>query len=84
MAMAAAYILAKNLSETEDYQKAFSEYDRYMRPYIKRAQSSASRMVLLSAGGSIISYEFTNFLLRLIPGDLVGRLHSHAIDMPLP
>lgn len=83
MAMAAAYIIAKNLSES-DYQKAFADYDSYMRPYIKKAQSSASRMLLLAAGGSIISYEFTNFLLRLIPGNLVGRLHSHAIDMPLP
>lgn len=83
MAMASAYIVAKNLSES-DYQKAFADYDSYMRPYIKKAQSSASRMLLLAAGGSIISYEFTNFLLRLIPGNLVGRLHSHAIDMPLP
>ena len=84
MAMAGAFIVAKNLSENEDYTKAFSEYDNYMRPYINKAQSSASRMLLLAAGGSIISYGFTNFLLRLIPGGLVGRLHSHAIDMPLP
>ncbi|MEQ1499877.1 MAG: FAD-dependent monooxygenase [Parcubacteria group bacterium] len=83
MAMAAAYIVAKKLSES-DYQKAFADYDTYMRPYIKKAQSSASRMLLLAAGGSIISYKFTNFLLRLIPGGLVGRLHSHAINMPLP
>lgn len=84
MAMAAAYVLAKNLSENEDSTKAFLQYDSYMRPYINKAQSSASRMLLLAAGGSIISYEFTNFLLRLIPGGLVGRLHSHAIKMPLP
>lgn len=84
MAMAGAYIVAKNLSESESYTNAFSEYDSYMRPFINKAQSSASRMLLLAAGGSIISYEFTNFLLRLIPGDLVGRLHSHAIEMPLP
>lgn len=84
MAMAAAYIVAKNLSENEDYDKAFLKYESYMRPYINKAQSSASQMLLLAAGGSIISYEFTNFLLRLIPGDLVGRLHSHAIEMPLP
>ncbi len=84
MAMAAAYIVAKNLSKTEDYKKAFSDYDGYMRPYINKAQSTAARMLLLAAGGSIVSYEFTNFLLRLIPGGLVGRLHSHAIDMPLP
>lgn len=84
MAMAAAYIVAKNLSETENYDEAFADYDRYMHPYIKKAQSSAGRMLLLAAGGSIISYKFTNFLLRLIPGSLVGRLHSHAISMPLP
>lgn len=84
MAMAAAYIVAKNLAETEDYKAAFADYDRYMRPYVKKAQSSAGRMLLLAAGGSIISYEFTNFLLRLIPGNLLGRLHSHAISMPLP
>ena len=84
MAMAAAYIVAKNLSESAHYQKAFADYHAYMRPYINKAQSSASSMVLLAAGGSIISYQFTNFLLRLIPGNLVGRLHSHAINMPLP
>ena len=84
MAMAASYIVAKNLSENEDYDKAFLKYENYMKPYINKAQSSASQMLLLAAGGSIISYEFTNFLLRLIPGDLLGRLHSHAIDMPLP
>ena len=83
MSIAAGYILAKKLSQTGDHTKAFSEYDDYMHPYIQKAQSSASRMLLLAAGGSIISYEFTNFLLRLIPGGLVGRLHSHAIDMPL-
>lgn len=84
MAMAAAYIVAKNLSEAHDYTKAFSEYDTYMRPFINKAQSSAPRMLFLAAGGSIISYEFTNFLLRLIPGSLVGRLHSHKLEMPLP
>lgn len=84
MAMAAAYIVAKNLSDAETYNNAFADYDRYMRPYIKKAQSSAGRMLVLAAGGSLISYEFTNFLLRLIPGNLVSRLHSHAISMPLP
>lgn len=83
MAMAAAYIVAKNLSEAADYTKAFLEYDNYMRPFINKAQSSACRMLLLAAGGSIISYEFTNFLLRLLPGGLVGRLHSHKLEMPL-
>ena len=84
MAMAAAYIVAKNLSEAENYNKAFADYEHYMRPYIKKAQSSAGRMLSLAAGGSVISYGFTNFLLRLFPGNLVGRLHSHAIAMPLP
>lgn len=84
MAMAAAYILAKYLSEAENYSNALADYDRYMHPYVKRAQSSAGRMLLLAAGGSIVSYEFTNLLLRLVPGNLVGRLHSHAISMPLP
>ena len=83
MAMAAAYIVAKNLTEF-DHERAFADYDAYMRPYIKKAQSSAARMLLLAAGGSIGSYEFTNFLLRLIPGGFVGQLHSHAIEMPLP
>lgn len=55
-----------------------------MRPYIKKAQASAKRMGALAIGGNIISYRFTNFLLRLIPGSLVSKLHSHAIEMPLP
>lgn len=84
MAMAAAYLLAKNLSETVDYRKAFSDYDAYLRPYTKKAQASAASMGKISVSGRIISYEFTNFVLRLLPIELLGRLHSHAITMPLP
>lgn len=81
--MAAAFIVAPKLSES-DYQDAFAGYDAYMRPYVNKAQSSAARMMLLAAGGGIISYAFTNVLLWLIPGNLVARLHSHALKMPLP
>lgn len=84
MAMAAGYILAKKLSEAADYQKAFSDYDAHMRPYTRKAQASAASMGKLSVSGRIISYEFTNLILRLLPSEVLARFHSHAIAMPLP
>lgn len=84
MATAGAYVLAKYLSEEASHEQAFANYDAYLRPTIDRAHAMASRMATLASGRSLISYEFTNALLRLLPVALVSRIHSHKIDMPLP
>ena len=84
LAMAGAYILAKNLSDSDNYQTAFADYDSYMRPYIKKIQKGATSMANYAVGKNFISYKFTNGLLRLLPVSIVTRLHSHAFKLPLP
>lgn len=84
MAMAGAYILAKKLSESDDYAKAFEEYESYLRPYIEKVQKSAITAAKYVAGKSFISYELTNFLLRILPISLLSKIHSHVVKMPLP
>lgn len=84
MAMAGAYILAKKLSTSNDYAKAFEEYESYLRPYIEKVQKSAITAAKLIAGKSFISYGLTNFLLRILPISLLSKIHSHVVKMPLP
>lgn len=84
MAMAGAYVLAKYLAENDSHEKAFADYDAYMRPTIDKAHKMARSQAGLASGKSFISYGFTNALLKLLPISLISRLHSHEIDMPLP
>lgn len=87
LAMAGAYILAKKLSETDDYKKAFSEYESYVRPYATKAQKSALGPVKIIAGSSEFLYRFTNAFLRLLPVSvltfILTKVHSHKMEMPL-
>jgi 2-polyprenyl-6-methoxyphenol hydroxylase-like FAD-dependent oxidoreductase len=88
LAMAGAYILAKKLSETGDYRKAFAEYDEYVRPYAVRAQQNAIGPVKIIASNSALFYSLTNAFLRLLPTSvltfILTKLHSHKLEMPLP
>ena len=84
MAMAGAYILAKKLSEEQDYNKAFSDYDAYVRPYILKTQKSAITVSNFIAGKIPIPYGLVNSLLRLFPVELITKVHSHKFEMPLP
>ncbi len=84
MAMAGAYVLAKYLAENDSHEKAFADYDAYLRPTINKAHKMARSQAGLASGKSFISYRFTNALLKLLPISLISRLHSHEIDMPLP
>lgn len=38
LAMAGAYVLAGELSKAEDYQEAFKNYEKIMRPYVDKCQ----------------------------------------------
>ena len=84
MALAGAYVLAKYLAENDPHEKAFVDYDTYLRPIINKAHKMARSQAGLASGKSFISYGFTNALLKLLPISLISRLHSHEIDMPLP
>lgn len=84
MAMAGAYVLAKYLAENDSHEKAFADYDAYLRPTINKAHKMARSQAGLASGKSFISYGFTNALLKLLPISLISRLHSHEIDMLLP
>lgn len=88
LAMAGAYVLAQKLSETINHKKAFTEYDKYVRPYAAKAQKSALGPVKLISGQSPLLYRFTNTFLRLLPASLLTflltKVHSHKLEMPLP
>lgn len=87
LAMAGGYILAKKLSETSDHQKAFMEYDSYVRPYAQKAQKIALGPVKVISGKNFLSYKFTNTLLRLLPTSILifilTKVHTHKLEMPL-
>lgn len=83
MAMAGAYILAKKLSETDDYQAAFMAYESYLRPTIEKVQKSAAVASKFVGGKSFISYDLTNTLLKVLPVPLLSKVHSHVVEMPL-
>lgn len=84
LAMAGAYVLAKYIGEYDSHEKAFAEYDAYVRPTVKKAHKMAQSQAGLASGKSFISYGFTNAILRLLPVSLVSRIHSHEISMTLP
>lgn len=88
LAMAGAYILAKKLSETDDYKKAFERYDSYVRPYAAKAQKSAQGPSRLITGKVPLPYGLTNAFLRLLPASLLTflltKVHTHKLEMPLP
>jgi hypothetical protein len=88
LAMAGAYVLAKKLSETDDYKKAFAEYDTHVRPYAVKAQKSALGPANLITGKVPLPYGLTNAFLRLLPVSLLTflltKVHSHKLEMPLP
>lgn len=84
MAMAGAYILAKRLSESHDYQKVFAAYDAHLRPYMTKIQASADTAAEFVAGRSIVPYGLINALIRLVPVSFLFRVHSHAVEVPLP
>lgn len=87
LAMAGAYILAKKLSEADDYKKAFAEYDAYVRPYAEKAQKSALGPAKLITGKNLLPYRLTNAFLRLLPASILTfiltKVHSHKLEMPL-
>lgn len=88
LAMAGAYVLAKKLSESNDYKKAFTEYDAYVRPYAIKAQKAALGPAKIITGKSLLPYRFTNAFLRMLPTSLLTfiltKVHSHKLEMPLP
>jgi len=88
LAMAGAYVLAKKFSETNDYKRAFSEYDEYMRPYVEKAQKAALGPAKVVSGRIPLPYGFTNAFLRMLPTSfltfILTKVHSHKLEMPLP
>lgn len=88
LAMAGAYVLARKLSERDDYKKAFAEYDTYVRPYAIKAQKSAQGPARLITGKLPLPYGFSNAFLRILPASLLTflltKVHSHKLEMPLP
>lgn len=84
MAMSGAYVLAKKLAEANDYTRACSDYDAYLRPYVVKAQKLAITASNIIAGKYPIPYGLANAFLRVFPIALITKVHSHKLEMPLP
>lgn len=84
IALASGYILAKNLSEAEDYKDAFLHHEVYVRPYILKTQKSAITISNFIAGRTFIPYVVINAFLKLFPVALITKVHTHKFEMPLP
>lgn len=88
LAMAGAYVLAKYLSEEENHEKAFAQYEAYVKPYAEKAQKAALGPAKVISGKIPVPYRFTNAFLRMLPASLLTfiltKLHSHKLEMPLP
>lgn len=85
LAMAGAYILAKKLSQESSHEKAFVEYEAYVRPYAEKAQKAALGPVRVISGK--VPYGLINAFLRMLPAPLLTfiltKVHSHKLEMPL-
>ncbi len=88
LSMAGAYILAKKLLQENDQEKAFAEYEAYVKPYAEKAQKAALTPVKVISGSNALLYKFTNAFLRMLPAPILTfvltKLHSHKLEMPLP
>jgi 2-polyprenyl-6-methoxyphenol hydroxylase-like FAD-dependent oxidoreductase len=60
MAMAGAYILAKRLSEIQDYQEAFAAYKAPLGPHMTKIQASAMTAAQFVAGKNFLPYGVIN------------------------
>ena len=72
------------MSETQDYKKAFSDHEAYVKPYILKTQKSAVTASNFIAGKSIIPYGVVNAFLKIFPIVLITKVHTHKFEMPLP
>lgn len=82
MAMAGAYILAKRLSESDDYQKAFGAYENHLKQHIEKVQKSAVTAAGFVAGRSRF-YGLINLLIKVLPVTAIFQVHSHEVKVPL-
>ncbi len=73
MAMGGAYILAEELSRSQDYQTAFAIYEKRLRPHVEEMQEKARKFASSFVPSSHFRIQLINLIIRLTFFSLVAR-----------
>lgn len=89
LALVGAYVLAGELSRTDDHRTAFTEYERIMRPYVAQAQSVPWIAPRIASPRTRAGIRLFNAVAGLAASPRLGALTSRftnppsdAIDLP--
>ena len=73
MAMGGAYMLAEELSRSQDYQTAFANYENRLRPHVEEMGQKARKFAPSFVPSSHFRIQLINLILRLTFISLVAR-----------
>ena len=72
-AMGGAYILAEELSKTDDVQAAYLSYERRVRPFVEDKQRKARRFAKTFVPGSRLGVQLSYLTMKLMFTPLLAR-----------
>lgn len=74
LAVAGAYVLAGELSQNDDYEKAFETYEARLRPYVNRVQKLPPGVPRLAYPNSKVGVSVLNFLFSVAGSTLFKKI----------
>jgi len=77
LAVVGGYVLAGELAKTDDYAKAFAEYERIMRPFVKEGQSFPKIGVRLLWPHTSFGVKFLRGAMRLAGKPSIRKIFSN-------
>jgi 2-polyprenyl-6-methoxyphenol hydroxylase-like FAD-dependent oxidoreductase len=82
VAMAGAYLLAKALHDTADYQEAFRRYEKQMSVYVREQQKRGRRLAKTFLPGSPLGLFVQHTLLKVMMRPMFGGLLRRQMIVP--
>ena len=82
VAMAGAYLLAKALHDTADYQEAFRRYEEQMAGYVREQQKRGRRLAKTFLPSSPLGLFVQHTLLRVVMRPMFGGLLRRQMIVP--
>jgi 2-polyprenyl-6-methoxyphenol hydroxylase-like FAD-dependent oxidoreductase len=82
VAMAGAYLLAKALHDTSDYQEAFRRYEEQMSVYVREQQERGRRLAKASLPGSALGLFVQQTMLKVVMRPMFRGLLRRQMIVP--
>jgi 2-polyprenyl-6-methoxyphenol hydroxylase-like FAD-dependent oxidoreductase len=82
VAMAGAYLLAKALHDTADYQEAFQRYEEQMFAYVRKQQKRGRRLAKTFLPSSPLGLFVQQTLLKVVMRPMFGGLLRRQMIVP--